>query len=159
MVMKKSGFLLLLFAGVAYATESQQSFYDYLNQVLIKGTPIKQTKPKKLEKKSPVKPEDLAVKLPKELDQKLLFVQLLQNEYPEKTFGTVLDQAGIESLELASRCEHFAALSRAFGVRTLFGDVMLTSLLACPLTDVAAIKQRQAFVRSIGSHTRILTEL
>lgn len=159
MVTKKVRFLSLMLISTALGSEPNQSFYDYLNQVLFKSIPVKQTKPKNTVKKTAIKPEDLTIKLPKELDQKLLFVQLLQSEHPDKTFGTVLDKTGIESLELVSRGEQYAALSRKFGVKTLFGDIMLTSLLACPLTDPAAIKKRQAFIRALDENSQTLSAI
>lgn len=158
MITNRSAVLLLLFMGSASA-RTEQPFYEYINEILIKSAPSKQApnrskkaKNKKVPENKPICEKDLAVKTLKDIEQKLLFVQLLQEEHPDKTFSNVLDKTSIESLELINRGEQFAALSRKFGVQTLFGDVMLTSLLACPLSDKAAIIQRQNFVRFLGEN-------
>jgi len=148
--------LALCFMVPVYAAGESVSFYDYWNDILLKADPEKQ-KQKKPESEnvplfvSQINPDEVAIKKIKDIDQRLIFVQMLKKEHPNKSFGDVLDQVGIEALELINRGEKFAALSRNFGVKTLFGEVMLTPLLVCPLVDGNAIKARQNTIRSFGS--------
>lgn len=136
--------------------DDQQPLYDYLNEIILKSVPAQQAKVPDRKIGLPfsaqparMRPEDVAIKAIKETEQKLLFLRLLQSEHPNKVLGGVLDTAAIESLDLVGRGEQFAALSRTFGTKTPFGDVMLAALLTNPLSDAGSITRRQNLLRHL----------
>ncbi len=145
--------ILCLSVGLLGSSASGASYYEFLNDILVKGVDIKPNVPHISSGKPSGKMQNaLTVNAVKVAEQRLFFVQLLQALYPNDQFGTVLDIDAINSLDLINKGSQYAALSRTMGVQTLFGDVAIMTLFSKPLNNKNEILKPQNAIRTLAEN-------
>lgn len=81
------------------------------------------------------------------IEQKLVFVQLLRNEYPSETFSSVIAADNLEALEVINKDANKVSLISRIAPKTLLGDVVLARMIAKPLTATKEIYARQSVIK------------
>ena len=146
----------LFFLLISMSVQAKSpSFYEYLNSSFLRSSDVIQEKKEESslssheeEKKVKKKPIKIEYHSLEAIQQKVMFTDLLSLSDPDLTFGDVLNKNGIEELDLIDKGSDEVSLIRQIAPRTVFGDVMLATMLSRPLVSVHDIEQRQAFVRS-----------
>jgi len=147
----KNFLLVLLFSSFELMTLGREgSFYDFLNRSLMQSTELKKDDDHELveavkdNKKSKLKVSYHSLK---NVEQKLVFVQLLRAQYPSAKFSSVIEADDLEALDIINKDSNKVSLISRISPKTIFGDITLTRMVARPLIDTKEIYARQAFIK------------
>ncbi len=159
----KKRLLVLLFATAALSASTvapaPTSVYEYLTKVFLQSCEVNKDAASVIAASNEQQKKlDLTVRSIGDMQQRVLFTHMLQQMCGTEKLSPVISTDGLQQLDIINT-GNAGSLSVHLAPQTLFGEVLLTKMLALPLSDAAAIEQRQQVLKEFAAHPEISVRL